>query len=231
LNDQARWLGQEVGVVRDLDVALTDIILPEAEHQSREPGFAALREALEARRQESRTRLRETLRSARAQGFLIDLSRFIETRAWIRQGDYGQTSRLAQHLGVLAQGALEKRWGRVCKRAKHIETISSADRHELRKELKKLRYAIEFLGPIYPKKKVKGLVRTLKELQEVFGSLNDLAMAKQLFEGVNAPCSDDPAAQRAVGWVLGARTVRSEEDWSHARELWRHVRDAGPFWN
>jgi inorganic triphosphatase YgiF len=231
LRDEARWLGQEVGVVRDLDVALSDIVAPEMEHQPDEPGFGALREAIETRRQERRTNLCGLLRGARVQTFLIELSRFIETRAWLCQQDYTQTARLAQHLGVHARGALGKRWRKVRTRAKHIEILDVADRHDLRKELKKLRYAIEFLGPIYPQKKVRRLVKSLKRLQEVFGALNDLAMAEQLFMGPDAPCRDNPAAQRAIGRVLGARALRSEEDWTRARELWHGVQEVGPFWS
>ena len=38
------------------------------------------------------------------------------------------------------------------------------------------------------------------------------------------------AAQRAVGWVLGSRTAKSDAAWSHARELWQGVARTGPFW-
>ena len=48
-------------------------------------------------------------------------------------------------------------------------------RHELRKELKKLRYAVEFLSPLYPDKRVAPFLKRLKNLQNVFGELNDAA--------------------------------------------------------
>jgi len=230
LNAEARWLGQEVGALRDLDVALAEIVEPEAEAHAGDAGFAALGEALGARRAASRAALREDLRGRRAQAFLLDLSRCIETRPWLAPGDYAQTARLATPLAALARERLDKRWRKVSGYGRHIETLDTPERHELRKELKKLRYAIEFLGPVYPPKKVKGFVNRLRDLQDLFGALNDLAMAEELFTGPDAPCADMPEAQRAVGRILGVRTLRSEEDWHRARGLWHSVHKAGPFW-
>ena len=57
-----------------------------------------------------------------------------------------QTERLAAAVSELAEGVLSKRWKKVGKRAHGLETLDADQRHELRKELKKLRYAVEFLS-------------------------------------------------------------------------------------
>ena len=46
LNGEARWLGQEVGRLRDLDVVANDIVRREAEAHPDEPGLPALADAL-----------------------------------------------------------------------------------------------------------------------------------------------------------------------------------------
>ena len=73
---------------------------------------------------------------------------------------------------------LDKRHRRVRKAGKHVRSLDAEGLHELRKELKKLRYAVDMLGPLYPKEAVGPYLKALKELQDSFGSLNDAAMAR-----------------------------------------------------
>ncbi|MEM1430135.1 MAG: CHAD domain-containing protein [Pseudomonadota bacterium] len=231
LTGEARWLGKEVGTLRDLDVALSEIVEPEAGAHPDEPGFALLQEALAARRTEYRATLRTHLRARRVQALLVDLSRFVETRPWLDPRDYDQTLRLATPLAALSRKRLGKRWRKVRAYGQRIDDLGIAERHEMRKELKKLRYTVEFLKPVYPAKQVKSFVKPLKQLQEVFGALNDLAMTEALFTGPYAPCPNDPQAQRAIGRILGARDLRSDEEWHHARGLWTVLQQTGPFWD
>lgn len=230
LNGEARWLGQEVGVQRDLDVAIVDLLEPEAKAHPDETGFGALAAILKEKGEAHRAVLRKTLESARTQNFLIDLGRFIEARGWLLPDDFDQTQRLAQPVEALARQALDKRWKRTRKRAKHIASLDVEARHELRKQLKKLRYAIEFFSPVLPSKRVDAFLRRLKDLQQVFGDLNDAAMAKHLFTGPGAPGTDDPQAQRAVGWLLGTRTERAHHHWLEAKSLWEALNDTKTCW-
>ncbi|MGS4944430.1 CYTH and CHAD domain-containing protein [Meridianimarinicoccus sp. RP-17] len=231
LKAEARWLGRETGHLRDLDVAVHDLLRPEAESHPTEPGFARLADLLADAATAQRSGMRTTLAGTRAQGFLLDLAQFIEARGWLDPGDIDQSARLAQPLSGLAKDALARHWSRATKRARGIDTLSIEARHDLRKTLKSLRYAVEFLGPVLDEKPTRAFVKRLRTLQDVFGDLNDLAMAQTLLSGPQAPGADDPQVQRAVGWILGARTVRAEAAWSHARALWHDLRDAPRPWD
>lgn len=231
LNDEARWLGQEVGDQRDLDVALSDLLAPEALACPGETGFDVLATALTARGTAHRKYLRGTLACARVQSFVIDMARFTETRGWLVADDFAQTARLAQPVQQAADAALDDLWKKTHKRARHIETLSVEARHALRKQLKKMRYAMEFFSPIYPDKRVKLFLSRLKSLQEIFGDLNDLAMAEALLNGPEAPARDHPDAQRAVGRILGGRTVKAAHGWVHAQALWLELKHTRPFWH
>jgi hypothetical protein len=72
--------------------------------------------------------------------------------------------------------------------------------------------------------------RRLKRLQGVFGDLTDASMAQALFTGPAAPGARDLAAQRASGWIIGARLARAEHGWTGARALWRDLKALKPFW-
>lgn len=230
LDDEARWLGREVGRLRDLDVAADEIVRREAEAHPAETCLPALLHALEERASGERRQLRALLAGRRVQDLCLDLTRFVETRGWLVQEDIGQTGRLAAPLGAVAGAALARSWKRARKRARKIDRLSIEQRHELRKALKKLRYAIEFFAPLYDPKRVGRMLRRLKSLQDVFGALNDAAMVREVLTDPLTVPGGDPAAQRAAGWVLGASEARAEMRWTEARDQWRRLRDIRPFW-
>jgi inorganic triphosphatase YgiF len=230
LSQEARWFGQEVGRLRDLDVVANDLVRREAGIHPEEPSLGALADALGQEAAERRQHLRACLGSARVQAFLIGLARFVETRGWLQAQDFAQTERLAAPVSGLAEHALAKRWKKVGKCARRLESLDEHRRHELRKELKKLRYAVEFLAPLFPAKRVEPFVKRLKKLQAVFGELNDAAIVKAMLTGEGVGCADGPGAQLAIGWVVGASQARADYAWGHAKELWRKLEDTRLFW-
>lgn len=230
LSDEARWLGQVVGRLRDLDVAAEEILAPASARRPDEPGFAALLEAVEKARGRARAEVRKTVESARAQALFFDLARFVEARGWLRPDDFDQTGRLAAPVSDLAASALRKRWKSAARLGRDIEALDIEARHDLRKELKKLRYAVEFFAPIYPDKQLARFLKSLKRLQEVFGDLNDAAMVQELLTGPDAPGANDAHAQRAVGLVLGRADALAETAWADARALWDDLRAVKAFW-
>ncbi len=230
LSGEAKWLGQEAGRLRDLDVVANDIVGREAALHADEPGLSALAQALARQAGERRDHVRTLLIAARAQAFLIDLAQFVETRGWLVPGDFGQTGRLAVPVVDLAHRGLNRRWKKVSKAAQGLETLTAEQRHALRKELKKLRYAVEFFVPLFPSKRVVPFLKGLKKLQTVFGDLNDAATVRKMFAGAEVPGAGDWATQRAIGWVIGAGQARAELGWNKAQALWRGLEETRPFW-
>ena len=68
---------------------------------------------------------------------------------------------------VDSAAALNKRWKKVSKAAQGLETLTAEQRHALRKELKKLRYAVESFAPLFPSKRVDPFLKGLKRLQTI----------------------------------------------------------------
>jgi CHAD domain-containing protein len=189
-----------------------------------------LTEAVEAAAAAERARLRETLKGSRVNGFLLDLAAFIETRGWVRPDDAAQAEALAAPVGGQARASLAECWQRVAKRAKGIAGLTVAQRHELRKRLKRLRYTVEFLAPLYEKERSAPFLKRLKTLQDVFGELNDRALAEAVLTGPEAPAAGDPAAQRATGRILGAHEQAAKHAWDSAKADWAALKAEGRFW-
>ena len=231
LNTEARWLGREVGRLRDLDAIANDVVLKQADAHPDESGLPLLAEALRSEAAGVREQLRAILIDGRTQALLIDLVRFVETRAWIDSSDVGQARRLQAPVAKLARAALARRWVKVGKRARHLANLTAAQRHELRKELKKLRYAVEFFARLFPAKRTERFLRHLKDLQVVFGDLNDVAVMKALFASSHPRFANDPGLQRPIGWVIGASQARAEMQWNATTALWRKLRKSRVFWD
>jgi CHAD domain-containing protein len=144
--------------------------------------------------------------------------------------DFDQTARLAAPVSELAAGALGRLWKKVRKSAHELESLDVRQRHELRKELKKLRYAVEFFCPLYPTRRVDSFLKQLKKLQAVFGDLNDAATVRTMLTRADPPLAEGPGTQRAVGWVIGASQARAEFGWASAKARWRSLKEVRPFW-
>jgi len=166
----------------------------------------------------------------RAQAFLIDLAQFVEMRGWLVPTDIAQTGRLAVLVSDLAHRQLDKRWKKVSKAARGLETLTADQRHTLRKELKTLRYAVEFFAPLFPAKRVDRFLMALKTLTSVFGDLNDAATVRGILAGAEQANASDWKTQRAIGWVIGASQARAAFAWSGAQALWRCLDEIRPFW-
>lgn len=227
---EARWLGLEVGRLRDLDVAVHDLLRPVAAANVGEAGLARLADRIAVAADTERQGLRTLLAGTRVQGLLIDLVRFVETRGWLDVADMGQTARLAMPVSDFADAALRKRWKKVVREAKQLETLDLEARHELRKELKKLRYAVEFLSSLYPGKRIRPFLKRLKSLQNIFGEANDAEMLQSLLDDAAKDWTGDAASRRAVGWAIGSSRARAQVAWAGVTPVWRDLKDERPFW-
>lgn len=224
LGTEARWLAQEVGRLRDLEVLAETVVGREADAHPGEPGLATLRDRLRADAAAARAVLRARLAGRRVQAFLLDLAKFVEI------GDRVEDAGADLSAADLAREALRKRWKKAAARARGFSHLGIEARHELRKELKKLRYGVEFFAPLYGEKAVHPFLKRLKRLQAVFGELNDAALAARLLSGQDGPEVDDLVLVRARGWMLGASAARAELHWADAKSMWKKLEDSRPFW-
>ena len=231
LSDAARDLGQVVGRLRDLDVLIEEVVGAAAALGLDAAAHEALARVLSARRDAVRAEVRAALTGPGATAFLFDLLELIEARGWLAPADYSQTERLAAPIGSVAPALLAKRHRKALRMGRRIETLDAEALHELRKELKKLRYTADVLDPIYPGKKVEAYLKALKEMQDTFGSLNDAAMAMEYLAGPDAPARAEPDAQRAVGWTLGTLTIKVGDDRPALFRRWADLAGTSVFWD
>lgn len=214
---EAKWLAGELGPARDFDVFLSDILAPVTPDT---PGLRKLRARAEAMRAEHWENARAAIASRRYTRFLLEYGLFLAERGWTVKA---KSPRLARDF---AHDALDKRLKKAAKLGRRIETLENDDRHELRKRLKKLRYALHFFSSLYPEDDVKPWLRNLSEMQDVFGGLNDVATAHLILDDM----SDGRALKAASECVIAWHEKRAAKDWKGAIRLWKRFAGSVPFW-
>lgn len=214
---EAKWLAGELGPARDFDVFLSDILAPVTPET---PGLRKLHSRAEALRAEHWENARAAISSRRYTRFLLEYGLFLAERGWTVKP---KAPRLARDF---AHDALGKRLKKAAKLGRRIEALENEDRHELRKRLKKLRYALHFFSSLYPEDDVKPWLRNLSEMQDVFGGLNDVATAHLILDGM----SDGRALKNASASVIAWHEKRAAKDWKGAIRLWKRFAASVPFW-
>jgi inorganic triphosphatase YgiF len=222
LKELAQDVARTVGRLRDADVLIADIFAQVAIQMKGEPGFAELRQSLLAHRIKARDEVRQALSGeqwAKLQLYLVlwphTITENVPLQTPVR--DFGTS-------------ALRKGWKKVAKLGGTIEELSLEQRHEMRKALKTFRYTVEFFGSLYGKGKVARFVKELREIQEVFGYINDVVSAKQLNAIAQEYCPVDQAAQRAAGYVLGWHDAQAIHSWAAAPKAWYRLKERSRFW-
>ena len=230
LDAKARELAAEAGALRDLDVLVDEIVAPLTDVAPEGVRFDGLIAHLQERREAVRTALTAHLASDDVNAFLMDLAAYTEGRGWLDPNNLDQTIVLAQPLQRFSADALKKQWKKVGKFGARIDDLTIPERHDMRKALKKMRYGIEFFADLYPPDTVKPFLKRMKKLQDIFGYLNDVAMAEKL-SGLNG-LSGKAAVEAAegTGFVIGWHEAQSRVMWQHAKGYWDDTRKTTKFW-
>jgi triphosphatase len=238
---RAKTLAGRLAPARDLDVFSEELFEPAATANGALDAFEVLRKRAQAAR---RTAWDDAVMQVSGPGFrvfLADLNEAIDRRLWTGlfpgQGHATKGMLAFEAPGAkLADRMLAHRLKGARKRARHLESLSDAERHNLRIALKKLRYTAEFFAPFYEKRKVEKFLSRLSRMQDVLGALNDVAVARKTLNvlvSTEAVPSLLPRAEIsfAAGIVYGWHLERAARMWDDAVSRWRKFARTETFWN
>lgn len=129
-----------------------------------------------------------------------------------------QNLRAAQVLPEFARAALEELDRKALRRGARMDWTRAGRRHALRRRLRRLRYAAEFVSGAFPERGREPVIRSLKLLQDLLGALNDAAVARRLAREMTGkrPRREPGVRERALISQLPA--------------AWRGFKAAPRFW-
>ena len=231
---ELRWLNAPLGAKRDLDVFLSETLVPLNGIDAAAEGLRRLRDTVAERSAAAQAELGAALRSPRCAAWRLDFARLLdELPALIaRQECEGGDAEMARQ--ALAQdGArgfaavvLRKRRRKVKALGRIHGQLDTEQLHELRIRAKRLRYAVEFFRPLFGKKDGKRFHAALTQLQDCLGALNDAAVGERLMRDVLEMPMQDPAAAAITGWFAGRQRLQLD----HLGACWDSFSRMKPFW-
>lgn len=198
--DQLRKFTRELGAARNIDVILATLPLNDP-----------ARGHLEDDRKRIYTKIIRKLDSRGFRLFIFDLF------AWVQSGKWRVGKKACGPLMQFAIRRLDRLWLSIERRSNQIGRLSDGERHKLRIDTKKMRYAVEFLAEPFRRladDRTK-FVNAAENIQDRLGELNDLATRQELLFAWSQP---------------SASKTRSR----HLRSAKRHfakLRDVGAFWS
>lgn len=231
IEQDAKWLGEVLGRARDCDVFVKNLGAQLCDIYGDDPAIDGFIRAAEAQRIEAWKTADLALRSARYGQFVLALSVMIENKSWRRSHDEIAMARLSKRASRVLKPLLSKRLKKIAAMSHNIDGLSRLERHALRKELKKLRYAADFSRSLFDEVKARRFLKRLRSLQDVIGDVNDATAARSIVErmvdrGVNA----SGGMAWAGGLLVGRQDHAAEVSWAHAKELYNDFAVVKPFW-
>ena len=190
-----RELMQALGQARDLDVLMAEIVAPVASALPDEPRLTDLAGAITNRLYAARSNIHFVLRQPAYSRLLLTAGSLLQSAPFVDPPDTEAPSLL-----LFADRRLRSQLKKILALADAARVDYPPSLHELRIGIKRLRYAIEFFGPMIPGKSGTAAIRRLAGLQEELGQLNDLASAGTL---LMVCAGRDPHLREAVTLVGG----------------------------
>lgn len=211
LRNELRWLGGELGEVRDLDVLIPTLEDVAAEHPVMEAGdVEAVIDIFHRLRDERRRTMLAALESPRAAAVidrLITVSRDPRTAP---QAD--------DPADEMLPGLARKPWRRLRRDVDALGASSTdADLHQIRIAAKRARYAAEAVAPASGAP-AREFARAMTDIQDCLGELNDaIVIGAHLREAAQR----DPRVAFAAGQLASLLGVRAEHTRRDFRRVWR----------
>ena len=226
--NQARAIAAAMAEARNWDVFIALVRHGPAAAFPDEPGFATLLDAAEERRAAGHDAVHTLLAAADTTRFVLSLQAFVARRGWRNALADDVLPRLAAPALEYAGTALARLHRKLLKRGKGLGALSPQQRHDVRKELKRLRYMVDPFGGLFDNpKQVASYTRAVSALQDQLGRFNDLVVAQDLVARLET--RGDPAASRAAGIIMGWCGHGAAADAKAGRTAWKNFRKAKLF--
>ena len=192
-----RELMRSLGQARDLDVLMAEIVAPVAIALPDEPRLTDLSSVVTNRLYAARADIRQVLRQPGYGQLLLTAGSLLQCSPFIEPPDANDAE---PSLLQFADHRLRRLLKKILELADAARVEYPASLHQLRIGIKRLRYAIEFFGPMIPGKTGAAAIKRLAGLQDELGQLNDLASAGNL---LMVCAGHDPHLREAVTLVGG----------------------------
>lgn len=239
LKAQLRWLNRELNPARELDVFISRV--SKIGIRRDKGNLDALLKDLRQRRAQAYSAMRAALASYRFLDIVLVTAAWIEDGDWTRNEDALVGGLRQRAIADVAAEELRRRTRKIHKRGKRLSKLSQQQRHKLRIQAKKVRYAADFFAAVYPRKKAHkrriAFMKALEKLQDALGELNDIVVHEDMAADLAQDRSGNgtsgkarPKKAYAAGRLSGFEEARMASVLKDAQRAYRRFAKANPFW-
>jgi triphosphatase len=221
LTGELRWLAAALAPARAWDVFLTELLPPVARVLAGDAAMAPVEAAAMELREQGYAEARAAIGSQRYFALVLSLTLWLAEPPWISRVEADMPAE------TMAAEILDRRHRKVRRLARVAADLDETQLHALRLRFKKLRYAAEFLAPLFPDRPMKRYIKAISRPQKTLGNLNDAQTLKPLIDGLSAAGSN---GARAVGAIAGFHAGRAEALLDQARSDIRSFAKAWRSW-
>ncbi len=225
-NAGLRRFGEIFGAARDWDVFCLETLLAAMPDLSAER-LEDLNRVAEVDRQFAHAAVADALHGHDFTAMVLGLALWAETGA--TQPSMLGDERMGKRLGTLAPSLLDRAAGKAKQRGQHAGRLSVAERHGLRKSLKKLCFDVESLAGLYRSSAVENYRVRCEALEEVLGAANDAVVTKRLAVSLVAASRPDLAKPTAALTRWSGR--RGRKALQGLKPALKEFRAAHAFWS
>lgn len=232
ISGELKWLIGELGPARDWDVFVAGVFAPVAKQIEDEDRLTALRHQIERQRDEAYACAQAAVGSQRYLGLVLLLNSWAEGRGWRDSGSGENRAELQTKAADIAHELLHQLYEQLLAAGADFEHLDPEQRHKVRIQLKKLRYATEFFSSLYPKRKVTPYLAAMKTLQDDLGTSNDVDVARKLLKRVLKQTGGKERARLsyAAGLVVGWHSHVSNGREQELIRAWHRFAARTPYW-
>jgi CHAD domain-containing protein len=228
-SDELRWVADELGMARDLDVLISESLAAAAKDLPLSGSQGLMRLAERRRAQAYEQQVCPMLDSDRYRSFKEGFEAWFSEKQWeSNESSKKELKTLSMNMVPFSRQLMDKQERKVLAAGSHVDRLDPKAMHSLRIECKKLRYAAEFFTPLFMG--MDTFMLQMKGLQDLLGLMNDVSVMRQLLDDLLAEQTDHEILVYAGG-LIGWRTC----DYQHMLDsfdlYWEEFIEAKhPWW-
>jgi triphosphatase len=222
-----RTVARALGEARDWDVFVLET-LPRA--SAALPGEASLQELMDSAarlRADARKAAGEVVASNFYTTLLLELIGLFLRAPW-GLSEHESAAERERPLTNFTDSVLQERHRKAIKRGRKLNDLDPGQLHQLRIQMKKLRYAVEFFSDLYEKKAVRDYLSAVAKLQGLLGVLNDITIAQRM--GLTIRDTSNGPILEGVGLLRGWCSAFAQATRERLPKAWKQFESCEAFW-
>jgi CHAD domain-containing protein len=164
---------------------------------------------------------------------LIDWGLWIESEDWGSLDERTDPAPLARPIREVASELLDAADAAIRSSGAGVRVHSPDDLHQLRLAVKRLRYATDALESLYPRERTRRHRSSLRELQTLLGTLQDVEVAPALLRRIRRRAearADRRALRAAAKLVIGWQSASLASTRERLFKTWARFEGLERFW-